>query len=230
MRKRAQPVAVADLPEDLGVDWARWSDGRAFRLKRKRHFPNVDPGIARTACELAAHRMGKAVRTARDRRVPNKLLWIQFADAYIAEGQPCPKCGSRKLYRLHADFTRCVQCNAQLIISAAGLDSFEDDTGRIGPRARERFGARIKALTEVRLERAGETETSEIFNGYGMSEETPVIILAEFEKDESGEELSVMNMFDRVSRVRVFPAESMARLVNVGTLRNRPETDWDLLP
>lgn len=229
MSKRSKPVAVEDLPPDLGVDWSKWSDGRAFRLKRKRDFPNIDPGIAREACELAAHRMGKAVRTARDRRVPSKLLWIQFADAYVREGQPCPKCGSRKLYRLHANFTRCVQCNAQLIISAAGLDSYEDDTGTVGPRARERAGGKIKALENVRLERAGESASSEVYNGYGLSDGTPVIILAEFEKDEGGQELSTRNMFERVSRVKLFPADSMAALVDVGRLTNRDDSTWDLV-
>lgn len=30
--------------DDLGADWERWADGRAFRLKRKRDFADVDPG------------------------------------------------------------------------------------------------------------------------------------------------------------------------------------------
>jgi len=229
LRRKRTSVSVDDLPEDLGVDWARWSDGRAFRLKRKRDFPDINPGIAKTACELAAHRMGKAVRTARDRRVPHKLIWIQFADAYVGEGKPCPMCGSRRLYRLHANFTRCVQCNAQLIISSQGLDSFDEDTGAVGPRARERLSAKLKGLAEVRLARAGETETTEIFNGYGLADETPVVILAEFEKLE-GEELAVVNMYERVARVKVFPAESMAGLVNIGVLQGRSESDWDLIP
>ena len=227
---RRKAVNVDELPEDLGVDWARWSDGRAYRLKRKRDFPNVSPGVARSACEVAAHRMGKAIRTARDRRVPDKLLWIQFADAYVGEGKPCPKCGSRRLYELHAKFARCPQCKAQLIISSAGIDAFDDDNAAVvGPRARQRLTARLKSLTDVRLEHAGENEASDIFNGYGMVEDTPVIILAEFEKDETGEELSLTNMFDRVARVKVFPADSMSGLVDINTLRNRPESDWDLV-
>jgi hypothetical protein len=117
----------------------------------------------------------------------------------------------------------------QLIISAAGLDSYEDDTGTVGPRARERAGAKIKALENVRLERAGESPSSEIFNGYGLAEGTPVIILAEFQKDENGHELTVRNMFERVSRVKIFPADSMAGLVNIGTLMNRADSAWDLI-
>jgi hypothetical protein len=227
VRKRTQEEI--ELPDDLGVDWSRWSDGRAYRLKRKRDFPNVDPGEARSACELAARRMGRAVRTARDKRVPTKLMWVQFADAYVKESSPCPLCGSRRLYRLHANFVRCVQCSAQLIVSAQGLDSFDDeDGGTLGPRARERMGARIKDLGDVHLERAGETESTEIYNGWGMAEEIPVIVLAEFDKGD--EELTVVNMYDRVGKVKVFPAHLLGGLVNIGSLRDRPDSDWDLIP
>jgi len=229
VRKRSQRQTVPDLPDDLGVDWARWSDGRAFRLKRKRDFPNVDPGIARSACELAAARMGKAVRTARDRRVPTKLIWVQFADAYVKDGSPCPRCGSRQLFRLHADFLRCPQCHAQLILSAQGLDALDEgEGGTLGPRARERFGSRLKALESLHLDHAGQTETTEIYNGFGMAEETPVIVLAEFDHLD-GEELTALNMYERVARVRVFPAELFGGLVNVTALRSRPDSDWDLV-
>jgi hypothetical protein len=47
VRLRAARVDPSTLPEDLDVDWSRWSDGRAYRLKRKRDFPNVNPGLAR---------------------------------------------------------------------------------------------------------------------------------------------------------------------------------------
>ena len=44
--------------------------------------------------------------------VPEKLIWIQFADYEIREGEPCPRCGGRRIYRLHAGFGRCPQCEA----------------------------------------------------------------------------------------------------------------------
>src|SRR5204863_6771235 len=113
------------LPEDLGVDWSRWADGRAYRLKREKDFPNVSPGHARTAAEVAARKMGKVARTTRDKMIPEKLIWIQFADAEIGQGQPCPRCGSRKLLNLHADVVRCPQCKAQLLLTNQGLDAIE---------------------------------------------------------------------------------------------------------
>ena len=127
MRLRAAPVDPATLPEDLGVDWSRWADGRAYRLKRKKDFPNVNPGHARTAAENAAVKMGKVVRTVRDKMIPEKLIWIQFADGEVSAGQPCPRCGSRKLLNLHADVVRCPQCNAQLLLSNQGLEAIEPE-------------------------------------------------------------------------------------------------------
>ena len=132
MRFRSAPVDPATLPEDLGVDWSRWSDGRAYRLKRKKDFPNVSPGHARTAAENAAVKMGKVARTVRDKMIPEKLIWIQFADGEVGAGQPCPRCGSRKLLNLHADVVRCPQCNAQLLLSSQGLEAIEAEPAGAG--------------------------------------------------------------------------------------------------
>jgi ribosomal protein S27AE len=227
---RSPAIDPATLPDDLGVDWSRWSDGRAYRLKRRRDFPNVDPGLARSACELAATRMGKAARTARDIRVPTKLIWVQFADGFVKEGQPCPRCGSRKLMRLHADFMRCPECRAQLRGTMGGLDTLDEAQGEsvIGPRARARFGAKLRSLENVRLERVGETAKTGIYNGYAADTGTTVVILAEFETGD-GDELTTENMYDRVARVKVFPAELFGGLVDIAELEARPESDWDLV-
>ena len=99
MRFRSAPVDPTTLPEDLGVDWSRWADGRAYRLKRKKDFPNISPGHARTAAEHAAVKMGKVARTVRDKMIPEKLIWIQFADGEVGAGQPCPRCGTTLVLR-----------------------------------------------------------------------------------------------------------------------------------
>jgi len=229
--RRREPVDPATLPDDLGVDWSRWSDGRAYRLKRKKDFPNLDPGLARTACELAATRMGKAVRTARDRRIPHKLIWIQFADAHVGPDEPCPKCGSRKLLRLHADFMRCPSCKAQLLFSMGGLDALDDPEGEstVGPRARARFGTKLRGLQNAHLERVGETARTGIYNGFADDNGTRVVILAEFDHSDGEEELNPENMYDRVARVKTFPAELFGGLVDTGALESRSESDWDLV-
>src|SRR5437764_617 len=146
MLRRRPAIDRDTLPEDLGVDWSRWDDGRAHRLKRRRDFPNVDPGHARKAAEFAAHGMGRAIRTTRDKRIPDKLIWIQFADGYIEAGAACPRCGSRRLLRLHADFIRCPSCKAQLLLWAGGVEGLDDPPveGVVGPRARKRAGNRLR--------------------------------------------------------------------------------------
>ena len=170
MRLRAAPVDPATLPEDLGVDWSRWADGRAYRLKRKKDFPNVSPGHARTAAENAAVKMGKVVRTVRDKMIPEKLIWIQFADGEVSAGQPCPRCGSRKLLNLHADVVRCPQCNAQLLLSNQGLDAIESEPESAGesasPAKRARLTQRLLSLQSVHLQLSGEPSHHELYTGW----------------------------------------------------------------
>jgi hypothetical protein len=241
---RRPPLDPSTLPDDLGVDWSRWSDGRPYRLKRKKDFPNVDAGHARTACELAASRMGKAVRTVRDKFVPEKLIWIQFADAEIPEGNPCPICGSRRILRLHGGFARCPQCKAQLILAQPGLEALDekdepeeelDQATADGLKAaadaqkqREKFGERLRALENVHLERSGETAETELYNGWGEQDGARVLVLAEIEPGD-GSTLTPDNVYERLRLVKALPAHLFEGLVSVDELAARPASDWDLV-
>ncbi|HZT46153.1 MAG TPA: hypothetical protein VFA24_08245 [Gaiellaceae bacterium] len=225
IRRRKPLLDPATLPEDLGVDWSRWSDGRAYRLKKKKHFPNVEPGHARRACEAAARRMGKVARTTRDKMMPDKLIWVQFADFEIPEGQPCLRCGSRRIWRLHADFARCPSCHAQMILAQKGLDDVDED----GPAPKQKFAARLRALSNVHLERTGDTGESELYNGYAEQDDgTRVVVLAEFTLDDD-EELTTENMFERITHAKVLPAHLFEGMVDVEALVARPASDWDLV-
>jgi ribosomal protein S27AE len=234
---RAAPVDPSTLPEDLGVDWSRWSDGRAYRLKRKKDFPNVDPGLARTACEQAATSMGKVARTVRDKMVPDKLIWVQFADAEIRVGEPCPRCGSRRILNLHADRGRCPECKAQLLLSQEGLESLveEDEKGEGGeaetikPRHRAKLAQNLRELENVHLQRSGEAGHNELYSGWGEKEGARFIVLAEFEPSEDGEEISLDNLDERVLRMKVVPAHLFEGLVDVNELAVRPDAHWDLI-
>jgi hypothetical protein len=229
---RRRPLLDPDtLPEGLGVDWSRWSDGRAYRLMKRRDFPNVDPGHARTACEHAALQMGKVARTARDKRVPDKMIWVQFAEFEIREGEPCPRCGSRRILRLHAGFGRCPQCETQMLLSQQGLEEQldDEDEGRNGPgrRQRTRMGDRLRALQNVHLERSGSTGEGELYNGYGERNADVLVILAEF--DPGDEELSPENMYDRIRLFKALPARLFDGVFDVDALAARPDSDWDLV-
>jgi hypothetical protein len=218
------------LPEFLGVDWSRWSDGRAYRLKKRRDFPNVDPGDARTACERAALRMGKIARTARDKWLPDKLIWVQFAEFEISEGEPCPRCGGRRIIRLHAGFGRCPECETQMVLTQRGLEELVDeDEGPSGPgrRQRARAGDRLAAVANVHLERSGTTGEGELSNGFGERGGEVVVVLAEF--DAGDEELSPDNVYDRVRLFKALPARLFDGLFDVDALAARPDSDWDLV-
>ena len=228
IRRRRALLDPATLPEDLGVDWSRWADGRAYRLKKKKHFPNVEPGHARKACEAAAKRMGKVARTARDKMVPEKLIWVQFADYELPEGQPCPRCGSRRILRLHADFARCPSCKAQLLLSQRGLDAVIEDEPDASQAAQQKFAARLRALSHVHLERTGDTGETELYNGYAEQEDgSRVVVLAEFALDD--QELTAENMFERITHAKVLPAHLFEGLVDLEALAARPASDWDLV-
>jgi DNA-directed RNA polymerase subunit RPC12/RpoP len=231
--RAAAPIDPATLPEDLGVDWSRWADGRAYRLKRKKDFPNVSPGHARTAVELAATKMGKVARTVRDKMIPEKLIWVQFADAEIAAGQPCPRCGSRRLLNLHADVVRCPQCKAQLLLSNQGLEAIEaepaDGGETLSPAKRARLAARLQALQSVHLQLSGEPGHHELYTGWGERDGSRFIVLAEFDPPEDDEELTAEAIDQRIRELKVLPAHLFEGLVDVNELAVRPDADWDLI-
>ena len=233
MRSRAAPVDPDTLPEDLGVDWSRWTDGRAYRLKRKKDFPNVNPGHARTAAENAAVKMGKVVRTVRDKMIPEKLIWIQFADGEVRAGQPCPRCGSRKLLNLHADVVRSPQCNAQLLLSSQGLEAIEpepEDAGEsTSPAKRARLTQRLLSLQSVHLQLSGEPRHHELYTGWAEQDGSRFIVLAEFDPSEDGEDLVSETIEQRIREVKVLPAHLFEGLVDVNELAVRPDADWDLI-
>jgi hypothetical protein len=112
-----------------------------------------------------------------------------------------------------------------------GLDALDEPEGEsvVGPRARARFGTKLRSLQGVHLERVGETTRTGIYNGYADDNGTRVVVLAEFEMLEGEEELNAENMYDRVARVKIFPAELFGGLVDTTALEARPESDWDLV-
>jgi hypothetical protein len=213
-RRRRREQTNAEV-EDLGVDWERWADGRAFRLKRKRDFPDVDPGKARDAAELAAERMGKVVLTTRDKRLAKKYVWVQFADARIKLGDPCP-CGSRRLLRLHRQFARCPECNSFLMLSKLG--EAEEKT----PRA-ERT---LRELSDVHLARRGRDGDVDLYRGYGRREEERVFLLAQFTGEPEQEPVTPEDAFDRVTSVQVVPFEQLEEFADLSPLEHA--TGWDL--
>jgi hypothetical protein len=215
--RRRPPAEIPDS-RDLGVDWARWADGRAWRLKRKRDFPDVNPGRARDAAEYAADRMGKGVQTTRDQHFPTKYVWVQFADHIVKPGNPCP-CGSQRILRVHTHFGRCPECKAQILLRSSSDDDDES-----------RPVARLSALTDVHLQRfdRDQEHDRDVYRGYGQKAGAAVLVVAEFHV-EDGEELTPAEAFDRVQKVKVFSLEQFEGLVDASSLLKRSPRDWDLV-
>ena len=219
--------------DDLGLPWEKLADGLPHRLKRKRDFPDVDPEFVRAAAKRAAGQMGKAVQTLPDKMslIPNRYLWVQFADHEIRVGEAC-KCGGRRLLRVHPSFARCTQCGAQLLlapakrepgaepIESADYDEDEED-GRPEP------AALLQGLTEVHLKRLEHVDDRETYRGYGLLAGAPVFLLAQFRAD-PGEALSSTQALEQVAAVQVLPLRHLDGLLSASALMDE-NTEWDLV-
>lgn len=160
--------------------------------------------------------MGKVVLTTRDKRVPKKFIWVQFADARIKLGDPCP-CGSRRLLRLHRQFARCPECGSFLLLSKLG------DAEEKAPRA-ERT---LRELSDVHLSwRSREGDLVDLYRGFGRLEGDPVFVLAQFTVEPDQEPISAENAFDRVMSVQVVPFEELQEFGDLAPLEQR--ASWDL--
>jgi DNA-directed RNA polymerase subunit RPC12/RpoP len=173
-------------------------------------------GRARNDAIEWAERAGKVVHSIRDRQLPEKYLWVQFSDAEIRIGEPCPACGSRRLLRLHTKFARCPECNVQLMLSSDPLD---DEDGDEAPDGKD--VARLRNLTSVQLTWFEQSDDGlEVYRGYGEEEGKPCLVIAKF-RVEPDEELSPENAFARVEKVTRFPLQSLAGLVDDSLIRGQ---------
>lgn len=216
-----------DVGDELGVEWERWANGQAWRLKRKKHFGDVEPKLAMEAASNAAARMGKAVLSVKDRHFPDKYIWVQFADNRIRAGQPCP-CGSRRLLAIHPNFVRCPACGLMLLVQSSNdADEYES-----------RPAFHLGNLTGVHLawiERVEGQDTDtglsryrDVYRGYGDRDGVPVLVIAEFRVEED-ETLGADQVFERVKRLDVLPLGRLSGIVDVSALRNGSHSGWDIV-
>jgi len=102
-------LASAPFP----LDWERFADRRPRRLKRGKHFVG-EPKILQREARHAAEEMGKVAIAAKDEQGKWGYVWIQFLDAEINEGEPCPVCGARELLKLNNSAICCPSCGSML--------------------------------------------------------------------------------------------------------------------
>lgn len=212
---KERELAVGD---ELGVDWERWANGQAWRLKRKRDFGDVDPRLAIEAAKNAAARMGKGVKAIPDRQFPLKYIWVQFADGKLRAGEPCP-CGSRRLLRLHTHFVKCPECGSMHLQGQPG-DADETDS---------RPALRLRQVTDLHLARLGRWDDRDVYRGYGEKDVGRVFVLAEFRVDEANPELTAENFLERAVRVVIVPLEQLSDLLDVSAFSDGAGAHWDIV-
>lgn len=203
--------------DELGVEWERWSDGRIWQLKRKRHFADVDPRDVRKAAARAARAMGKTVRTTEDKAGRDKYLWVQFADYEVQLGDPCP-CGSRRLLRRHRYYAHCLDCKAVLLLSRPSVAAVEPDD-----EPEEQPDDDLLAdLTDVHLERIGRSGRHEVYRGYGYRDGLLMLLTVEFSVPD-GSQVTREQASDHIVAVHAVPIH------DGDDARITGSTSWDLI-
>lgn len=141
--------------EPIAADWPRIADGRPRRLERGVDFSESVPEFIEVARSLTA-KMDRSVVITRDRLYPDRFIWVQFADAEIAIGDPCP-CGGQRLTRMSAVLMRCDSCGAMLVIGARPKTSSRKHTLLASePVPEAGTSRRLAEFSQVRLVRAAE--------------------------------------------------------------------------
>jgi hypothetical protein len=226
--------ALIESNDDLGLPWEQWADGVPHLLKRKRDFGDYDPELVRQAAKVAAKRMGKGVQAVLDRMsgrkgVPSRAIWVQFTDAEIRVGEPCP-CGGRRLLRIHPSFARCAVCDNLLLLSPPKVrrDSFEDEDE--DEEIEEEIhdpAAILRTLTEVHLSRLEHVEDRETYRGYARRSDEPVLLLVQFRAD-PGERFAPDDVLARVAAVQIVPLHHLEGMIERDALLS-PGAAWDLV-
>ena len=212
-----------------GLTWDALADGRVHRLKAGRHFEGSVRELQKHAEAVAGGR-GRAVRTLRDELGGrNHYLWIQFADAEVQVGSPCPRCGSLELRRLHGDFGFCPGCRMSLVF-AAPRDSGEPAATGTTDTVRAQLPAeklRLSRFTDVTLQSAGRWARFEFERGFGHDPEGQLhLILVRYPLGKDGVRKQRPNGTYRYD-ARAWPADAFADVIDWERLRSEPiDGEW----
>lgn len=132
-----EPVVTPNTVLRRGNTWQQFADGRVWRLKRGRHFAG-DLRVAAAEATRAAAEMGLAVRVLRDDFGKYSYIWVQFADAEIPLGAPCPRCDSRRIVQTHEHYGRCPVCGTTFVFKGRlAPEEPREDVEPEGPEGEE---------------------------------------------------------------------------------------------
>lgn len=175
-RRRSRPDP-SPSDQRLVIDWVRIADGRARRLRRGVDFDEPVWDFIESARSVAAT-MNRGVVLTRDRLDPERFIWVQFADAEIAIGDPC-SCGGRQLTRMTTVLLRCDSCGAMLVTGARPKartnrsPRAEDEGHAEGTSART-----LSEFSEVRLVRTAQRSDAIEYVGLAVEGAGKRVLLA----------------------------------------------------
>ncbi|HEV2723531.1 MAG TPA: hypothetical protein VGV10_02775 [Thermoleophilaceae bacterium] len=213
-----------------GTSWeALAADQRPHRLKAGKHFRGDVRALQGEAGD-AAQRLGLVVRTLRDEfGRKNRYVWVQFADAVVPRGEPCPRCSSRHLRRVHEHYVRCRDCGAHLVLTPP-LPAPEEEQGAEGsphlPKwARTPHRDRLSGYSELELvpDEDSRIPQGEIWYGRAVDENgTPVFLEVLYPRREGQRIEDPEREGEPLHRVRRWPMAMFWRAAELGLLDDLP--------
>jgi len=223
-----------------GTSWeALAADQRPHRLKAGKHFRGEVRALQREAVE-AAKRLDLAVRTLRDEfGRKNNYVWVQFADAVVPRGEPCPRCSSRRLHRVHEHYVRCPTCGARLILGpSVPAPSYPKDEGHeegspleeeVRPQlpkwARSPHRDHLSSYSEVELlpDEDGRTPEGETWYGRALDENGTAVLIEVFYPRREGRRIEdPERQGESLHRVRRWGLVPFWRAGELGLLEDLP--------
>jgi DNA-directed RNA polymerase subunit RPC12/RpoP len=206
-----------------GLTWEELAaDRRVRRLRRGKHFRGDVRAVQHEAA-AAAEAMGLAVRAVRDDFLRTAYVWIQFTDAELPLGEPCPRCGSKELVRTHEHYGRCPQCGARLAF-LLGVTPAEGGVGTRAQSAKQRrqearlLRQRIDMFTNVRLvfDPEESDEEQEVWYGRGEYEDEALLLRVVYPLREGARQPHPHSPEDELHYVRYWGLEPYARAIELG--------------
>lgn len=108
--------APSGAPATTERDWTPWLDGHPRRLKRGKHYTGDPKALVKNARQFA-EALGRAAVASRDGQGKYEYVWIQFVDAEVELGRPCPVCAGTALAKVQKQFLRCESCGSVLVVA-----------------------------------------------------------------------------------------------------------------
>lgn len=157
-------------------DWGRLADGRPWRAARGKDFTEDVPAFIDSA-RRAAELMGKAMVAMPDPTDSRGHVWLQFADAEVEAGEPCPRCGSTRLSLLSYALLRCESCGATLVEQKRRRRQKRAAAEEGEPAEPETPALTLAEFSQVRLSRTDRHADRDEYVGFGVGTDGELALL-----------------------------------------------------